>query len=150
MPVLRAGHLGKLQLAHTSLRVFFKQREKSFDEQEWIQFFCNFLFNYPKVFTCLSGKLRTEFTSPIANYTSPQANWTGLSLSQGRGGCTWVYVCWVCSTDLSEPLPHYSLFFGQLQTPSQSLFGKCNFRNPSFVTFYLYIYLINVASSSGM
>ena len=30
-----------------------------------------------------------------------------------RGG-TWVNVCWVCAAGLSEPLPHYSLFFGQL------------------------------------
>ena len=45
-----------------------------------------FYFNYPKVFTCLSGKLRTEFTSPIANCTSPQANWTELSLPGGGGG----------------------------------------------------------------
>ena len=30
-------------------------------------------------------------------------------------------------------------FFGQLWTPSQSLFGKCNFRDPNLVTFYLCI-----------
>ena len=30
------------------------------------------------------------------------------------GGGTWVNVCWVCVAGLSEPLPHYSLFFGQL------------------------------------
>ena len=33
-------------------------------------------------------------------------------------GGTWVNVCWVCAAGLSEPLPHYSLFFGQLWTPS--------------------------------
>ena len=27
------------------------------------------------------------------------------------GGGTWVYVCWVCAAGLSEPLPHYSLYF---------------------------------------
>ena len=33
----------------------------------------------------------------------------------GRGGVrTWVNVCRVCAAGLSEPLPHYSLFFGQL------------------------------------
>ena len=32
----------------------------------------------------------------------------------GGGGGTWVNVCWVCAAGLSEPLPHYSLFFGQL------------------------------------
>ena len=30
------------------------------------------------------------------------------------GGGTWVNVCWVCAAGLSEPLPHFSLFFGQL------------------------------------
>ena len=30
------------------------------------------------------------------------------------GGGTWVNVYWVCAAGLSEPLPHYSLFFGQL------------------------------------
>ena len=33
--------------------------------------------------------------------------------SPGEGG-TWVNFCWVCATGLSEPLPHYSLFCGQL------------------------------------
>ena len=33
--------------------------------------------------------------------------------SGGRGG-TWVNVYWVCAAGLSEPLDHYSLFFGQL------------------------------------
>ena len=32
----------------------------------------------------------------------------------GGGGGTWVYVCWVCAAGLSDPLPHCSLFFGQL------------------------------------
>ena len=31
-----------------------------------------------------------------------------------RGGGTWVNFCWVCTAGLSEPLPHYSLFCGQL------------------------------------
>ena len=30
------------------------------------------------------------------------------------GGGTWINVCWVYDAGLSEPLPHYSLFFGQL------------------------------------
>ena len=30
------------------------------------------------------------------------------------GGSTWVNFCWVCATDLLLPLPHYSLFCGQL------------------------------------
>ena len=32
----------------------------------------------------------------------------------GGGGFTWVNFCWVCATGLSESLPLYSLFFGQL------------------------------------
>ena len=31
-----------------------------------------------------------------------------------RGGGTWDNFCWVCAAGLSEPLPHYSLFSGQL------------------------------------
>ena len=30
------------------------------------------------------------------------------------GGGAWVNVCWVFANGLSEPLPNYSLFFGQL------------------------------------
>ena len=33
---------------------------------------------------------------------------------KGGGGGTWVNVYWVCADGLSEPLPHHSLFFGQL------------------------------------
>ena len=73
--------------------------------------------------------------------------WTGVCVWVGGGGVgSWVNVCWVCAAVLSEPLPYYSLFFSQLQTPAQSLFGKCNFRDPNLVTFYLCIYLINVVS----
>ena len=39
--------------------------------------------------------------------------------ARGRGGGgTWVNFCWVCAAGLSEPLPHYSLFRGQVETPS--------------------------------
>ena len=56
----------------------------------------------------------------------------------GGGGGTWVNFCWVCAAGLSEPLPHYSLFCGQLQAPSQSLLGKCViFLIQNLVTFYL-------------
>ena len=34
--------------------------------------------------------------------------------SKPGGGGTWVNFCWVCAAGLSEPLPHYSLFRGQL------------------------------------
>ena len=34
--------------------------------------------------------------------------------TRGGGRGTWVYVWLVCAASLSEPLPYYSLFFGQL------------------------------------
>ena len=36
------------------------------------------------------------------------------ALGEGGGGGSWVNFCWVCAAGLSEPLPHYSLFCGQL------------------------------------
>ena len=33
-------------------------------------------------------------------------------LNTNPGG--YLGVCWVCAAGLSEPLPHYNLFFGQL------------------------------------
>ena len=53
------------------------------------------------------------------------------------GGGTWVNVCSGLHKSIFLSLPHYSLFFGLLQTPSQSLFGKCNFRDPNLINFYL-------------
>ena len=39
----------------------------------------------------------------------------GLKNDTAAGrGVTWVKFCWVCAAGLSEPLPHYSLFCGQL------------------------------------
>ena len=32
----------------------------------------------------------------------------------GEAGGTCVNFCWVCAAGLSEPLPHYSLFCGQI------------------------------------
>ena len=37
-----------------------------------------------------------------------------LTAAKLPGGGTWVNFCWVCAAGLSEPLPHYSLFCGQL------------------------------------
>ena len=37
-----------------------------------------------------------------------------LGIPGGGGGGTWINFCWVCAAGLSEPLPHYSLFRGQL------------------------------------
>ena len=46
-----------------------KSQEKFFDKQGCLQFFCN--LNSLKTLTCLSDKLRTEFTCFIAKSTSP-------------------------------------------------------------------------------
>ena len=35
-------------------------------------------------------------------------------MNKQREGDTWVNVCWVCVAGVSKPLPHYSLFCGQL------------------------------------
>jgi len=41
----------------------------------------------------------------------------------GEGGAgTWVNVCWVSAAGLLEPLPQYSLFFGQYYRPHLSHF----------------------------
>ena len=37
---------------------------------------------------------------------------------EGWQQSTWVYFCLVCAAGLSELLLHYSLFCGQLKTPS--------------------------------
>ena len=81
----------------------------------------------------LSGVPRTLQFPPIPNRREPKRlnakntahfiatqviklNHCVLSpLPTPRGGeGTWVNVCWVCAAGLSEPLPHYSLFLGQL------------------------------------
>ena len=50
--------------------------------EHWLEFFCNVNFLPPnKKFTCPSGKLRTEFTSPIANYPLAPGYRTLLCLS---------------------------------------------------------------------
>ena len=38
----------------------------------------------------------------------------GIPGGGGGAGGTWINFCWVCAAGLSEPLPHYSLFRGQL------------------------------------
>ena len=59
---------GSIILAQTS----FQLAPKTFWGAEMTsQFFCN--LNSPKNFTCLSGRLRTEFTRLIAKSTSPKA-----------------------------------------------------------------------------
>ena len=45
-------------------------------------------------------------------YLHPNQN--GMHPGREGVGVTWVNFCWVCAAGLSEPLPHYSLFCGQL------------------------------------
>ena len=40
-----------------------------------------------------------------------------------------------CAAEFIEFLPQYSLLCGKLETPSQSLLGKFNFRHLNLVTF---------------
>ena len=51
-------------------------------------------------------------------------------------GGTWVIFCWVCAAGLSEPLPYFSLFRGQLKTPSLSAFGQDRNGMTTFVRFW--------------
>ena len=66
-----------------------------------------------------------------------------VQLLPPRGG-SWVNFCLVCATGISEPLPHYSLFCGQLQTPSQSLL--CKYEIFAIPTKSLSIYLSTLYS----
>ena len=49
-----------------------------------------------------------------SNEMEPKLNPRGQLNTNPGGGGAWVNVCWVCAAGLSEPLPHYNLFFGQL------------------------------------
>ena len=54
--------------------------------------------------------------------------------SPGGGGVSWVNFCWVCAAGLSKPLPHYSLFCGNIIDPILvTLWEKSNFHNPTLV-----------------
>ena len=65
--VQRKSFLQLAILAQTS----FQLAPQIFGEQNWFhKFFCK--LNSSKYFTCQFGKLRTEFTSPIAKSTSPR------------------------------------------------------------------------------
>ena len=65
-----ACHLGKLKLTLILAQTSFQLVPKAFWRAELIsQFFC--YSNSSKKITCPLGKLKTEFTSPIAKSTSP-------------------------------------------------------------------------------
>ena len=86
------------------------------------QFFCR--LNSSKCSTCPSGKLRTEFTSPIAKSTSSRlsdttffAGWHGVIIyadhMEGPQGVCPIYIC---STG-------NKLFWGQYSFPCSCLWG---------------------------
>ena len=50
----------------------------------------------------------------------------------------------IWAAGLSQLLPHYSLFYGQLWTPSKSFLGKYSFRDPNIVTVCSCIYLLTM------
>ena len=80
--IFKACHLGKLKLEYTVLaQTSFQLARKTFWWAEFIsQYFCN--LNSSRNFTCLWGKLRTKFTSPVAKSTS-----------HGLSDCTF-FACW--------------------------------------------------------
>ena len=87
-----------------------------FGEQHWLQFFCN--LNFPNNFTCPSGKLRTEFTSPIATSTSP-----GLLDTTFFARCVHVhdhYCAALTSVDLPSHFSQLCLITTQLKCMEQS------------------------------
>ena len=69
--IFTACYSGKLKLAFTSPNIISTWTPKIFWWAELIlKFFCK--LNSSTYFTCLSGKLRTEFTSSMAKSTSPR------------------------------------------------------------------------------
>ena len=85
-------------------------------------------------------KSRTQILKPGSHSFTKSPIYHYIWGAGGKGG-TWVNFCWVCATGLSAPLPHYSLFCGQLIIidPILVTLGQiCNFRDPNLVTFYFY------------
>ena len=92
----KAFLFGKLKLAFTSLNIISTTPKNflTFCLAELIsQFFC--YSNSSKTITCLSGKLKTEFTSLIAKSTSLWLSDTTLSAR-----CWWIALCsfWTTGT----------------------------------------------------
>ena len=61
-------------------------------------------------------ELSSALSAPLRHfsYTWPPPRPSPWKEVYMPGGGTWVHFCWVCAAGLSEPLPHYSLFCGQL------------------------------------
>ena len=68
--IFTACHSGKLKLTLNSPNSISTSPQNVLMSRLISQFFCN--LNSSKKFTCPSGKLITEFTSPIAKSTSPK------------------------------------------------------------------------------
>ena len=68
--IFTAYHSGKLKLAFILAQTSFQLAPKAFWWAELISQFFYYL-NSSKNITCLLGKLKKEFTSPIAKSTSP-------------------------------------------------------------------------------
>ena len=62
--------------------------------------------------------------------------------TQRRGEGVLVLFVWVCAAYLSEPLPHYTLFCGQLSTPILVHFGEevTTFQPQTFIFFLVPTY----------
>ena len=67
--IFTAYHSGKLKLTFTGPNVILTSPKSVLMSRLSSQFFCN--LNSSKKFTCLSGKLIIEFTSPMAKSTTP-------------------------------------------------------------------------------
>ena len=67
--IFTACHSGKLKQTSSSPNIISTSPENVLMSRLISQFFCN--LNSSKNFTCPSGKLITEFTSPMAKSTSP-------------------------------------------------------------------------------
>ena len=67
--IFTACHSRKLKLTLTNPNIISTSPQNVLMSRLISQFFCN--LNSSKKFTCPSGKLITEFTSPIAKSTSP-------------------------------------------------------------------------------
>ena len=100
-------HSGKLKLTLTCPNIISTSCKNFLMSRLISQFFCN--LNSSKNFTCPSGKLITEFTSPIAKSTSPR-----LMNTTFFAHC-WVYAvsCWWI--ERIESSDHYNVS-GKLPT----------------------------------
>ena len=103
------------------------------------------LLHFPKREVQLASKWRTLAMSFMKKFFLK--NCKAIDSVGGEGG-TWISFCWVCAAGLSEPLPHYGLFFGQLKTHLFHFLANVIFAIPNLVTFYLCIYLINPLNRS--